>query len=712
MSQVCFASYSRVRNAGPFNEEGAAFTRRSIAVSTVALLALGSFILGCGQTASQAAVVAAGERAPRVDFTPAVETLGRCSDRDPNRRAFFGDLHVHTSLSLDANIQGNRITPAMAYRFARGERVGIQPHDADGVPTRWAQLERPLDFAAVSDHAEFLGVVDVCADDESTGYNRMECRAYRDDPDEAFIWINAYLAQHPRRLDYPQLCGDDATACLAGEARLWVQIQNAAEAYYDRGEDCEFTTFVGYEWTGSPALSFRRVANMHRNVIFRNNIVPALPSGYLRSRTPQELFRSLDEECVSAESGCDVMVIPHNANLSNGTMFLPWIRSPWLLRKDFTPEQARERAFFEPLQEIFQHKGASECVPFGTTGDEACAFESVPYRGLAHAKMDRRETPDERDSLRYGLARGLEMTREIGVNAFEFGFIGSTDTHLGLPGAVEEFAFLGGGGAGESGAEGLPDRIFFSGGGLAGVWAEENSREGIYQAMRRREVYGTSGTRMRVRTFMGDDVPSDFCERTDRLEQGYEHGVPMGARLSSSASGPRLAILAHADLGTEAHPGAKLQQIEVIRGQLQPDGSVSISVIPVAGDPDAGAGRDPYEGCEPSDAGEVELCAVWEDPSYDASAPAFYYVRVFETPTCRWSTLQCLEEAPDCESPSSARDRACCAPSAGLHPRRCAAVDCALVEDEECCSEFRVEPMLRERAWSSPIFTGPISEEP
>ncbi len=668
------------------------------------VVALSIMAAACGVSPTERGLEHALELDVRADAPPRHETVGRCRERDPNRRAFFGDLHVHTSLSLDAHLQGNRMSPDDAYRFARGERVGVQPHDEAGRALRSAQLERPLDFAAVTDHAEFLGVVDVCEDPDSEAYESRGCRMFREDPDYAFIAMNAHLVSADRGLRYPRLCGDDAERCLEGEVTSWVDIQNAAERHYDRTEDCAFTTFVAYEWSASPALSLRNVANLHRNVIFRSNVVPRVAAGYLLARNASELFDYLEQYCIEDGSGCDALAIPHNANLSSQMMFEPWTSR---VSARFTARHAARRRRHEPVHEIIQHKGASECVPWGPAEDEACGFEMLPYTNLAAAKRDRRTRAQEQSMMRYGLGRGLALASSLGANPFEVGFIGSTDTHLGLPGAVEEDAFLGGGGAGESGAAGLPDRIYFGGGGLAGVWAEENSRGALFDAIRRREVFGTSGTRIRVRTFMGDDVPDDFCGRRDRIEAGIAGGVPMGARLPSDARAPRLAVVAQADLGTPAHPGARLQRIELVRGVLREGGSVEVTVSTIAGDPTAGEGRDPFEGCAPPDVGDAELCAVIPVPDFDPEARAYYYVRVLEVPTCRWSTRQCLAEPLDCTTPDSPLERACCRPSAGLHPRRCATVDCASDPSDACCEGHRVEPMIRERAWSSPVYTGP-----
>ncbi|MEO0321693.1 MAG: DUF3604 domain-containing protein [Myxococcota bacterium] len=636
---------------------------------------------------------------PPSESFPAPE---RCAERHPERVALFGDLHVHTALSLDAHLQGTRLAPDDAYRFARGEPVAVR-----GAPGGQAQLERPLDFAAITDHAEFLGVVEACVDPATEAFRTAGCRLFRRAHRSAFVMLNARLTASRGALRYPELCGPRAHDCVSGEATAWRRVRDAAERHLDRSGDCAFTTFIAYEWSASPLVGLRRAANLHRNVIFRDHHVPDLPASYLRTGTLEGLFEALEVECLGAGFGCDALSIPHNANLSAGTMFRAWGET---LGDRWSARHARRRSRFEPLMELIQHKGASECVPGTALGDERCGFELVPYRDLAQAKRDQQESPDPAGTLRHGLTRGLALGALFGVNPFEVGVIGSTDTHLGLPGAVDEHAFLGGGGAGESGSgtgsAALPDRAFFSGGGLAGVWAEENARDAIFDALRRRETFATSGTRLRVRTFLGDAVPEDFCAREDRVAQGYATGVPMGARLPQRARAPRLGVIAEADPGTDAHPGAPLARLEVVRGRLGEGGHVTVDVVPLVEDEQVGG--DPLEaGCAVPE-GPRTLCATWSDPDFDADRPAFYYVRVLEAPTCRWTTRACLGELPlDCVLPASDLERACCAPAVGLHPPECTTVDCARRPNDPCCEEARVEAMIQERAWSSPIYTGP-----
>ncbi|MCA9534394.1 MAG: DUF3604 domain-containing protein, partial [Myxococcales bacterium] len=638
-----------------------------------------------------------------------VETLGRCAHFDPERQVFFGDLHVHTQLSLDANMQGTRLTPTDAYRFARGEAVGIGPYDGDRA-TRIAQLRRPLDFAAVTDHAEFLGVVGACSDRSGPAYDRRGCRAFRNRERSAFIMLHSFLTGSGSLVRDPFLCGWGAATCMQYQASVWVDLQDATESAYDKSSDCGFTTLHAYEWSATPSVSIRVAANLHRNVIFRNNIVPALPADYVRASSVEALWRRLERECLRTGEGCDVLAIPHNSNLSAGIMFAPWENGA----QRFSVEHARRRGYMEPLVEIYQHKGASECVPGGLTGDEDCGFEVLPYGDLASAARDRPSNIRPESFVRYALATGLQVRRELGENPFPLGFIASTDTHLGLAGAVDEDAFLGGGGAGE-GADAqsedaaFPDVIYFGGGGLAAVWAEENSREGIFGALRRRETYATSGPRMAVRVFAGWELGDAWCERPDRVSHAYATGVSMGGELGPAPAGVRAPTLAISALRDPQ--GARLQRVQVIKGTLAPDGTPRVEVFDVYGSRDTGRDLD-MSTCEPSDAGDDELCATFTDPSFDPDEPAYYYVRVMEVPTCRWTTQICVREHYDCAG-TRPIDVACCAPEVGLHPESCVDVRCTPGNAaHRCCDPRTVQPAIQERAWSSPIWYFPPGGTP
>ncbi len=546
-----------------------------------------------------------------------------CADYDEMRRPFFGDLHVHTALSFDAATQDTRNRPRDAYRFAVGERVGLQPYDARGKALRSAQIDRPLDFAAVTDHSEFLGEVQICLTPDMEGYDSLVCTVYRKWPRLGFILFGGDIAgvDSPRRF---QFCGPDARSCLDAARGPWREIQAAAEAAYDRSAACRFTSFVGYEWTGAPDTR-----NLHRNVIFRNANVPELPVSFVEAPYPSELWDKLDVACGERVSGCEFLAIPHNPNLSGGLMFLDHERN----RPPFDKRYAERRAANEPILEITQHKGESECQTGIGTTDELCGFEKLPYDRFG-GQFDPRQVrqPTRTNFVRSGLSDGLALEERLGVNPFRFGLIGSTDTHLGIPGAVAEDRHQGHGGAGivrpDGKTIGLPDNIEFNPGGLAVVWAEENSRDALFAAMRRRETYATSGPRMTVRFFGGWGFDEDLCDGP-LVRQGYADGVPMGGILprSSTSLAPRFATLALQDAA-----GAPLERIQIVKGWQDGD-EIREKVYDIAGSP--GIGSVDTSTCKISGAGAAALCSTWTDPDFDPNSRAYYYARVIEVPTCR-----------------------------------------------------------------------------
>ncbi|MCB9681307.1 MAG: DUF3604 domain-containing protein [Alphaproteobacteria bacterium] len=605
------------------------------------------------------------------DTDRATEAFPRCAVSDPLRQPFFGDTHVHTSLSLDANLQGTRARPADAYAFAKGAPLGIQPFDAEGQPLRTLRLERPLDFVVVSDHAEYLGTVALCSDPASPAYDHSECRTFRDSPDLAFLSLNGLTSAAQGNAQWPQLCGDGGALCTEAGMDVWADVQAAAEAAYDRTDACTFTSFVGYEWSGGPSTR-----NLHRNVIFRNEAVPDLPVGYFDESFVDGLWDRLEDDCLG-QAPCDVVTIPHNANLSTGLMFV----SPDDVT--LTAEEAARRQRMEPLVEVFQHKGDGECWPGSPLADELCSFEKLPNNTLAGANLDLAGDPVPADFVRDVLGFGLRYQQATGVNPYRYGIVASSDSHLGAPGAVSEAGYPGHGGAGRGNRdalpEGLPDAATFNPGGLAVLWAEENSREALFRAMRRGEAYGTSGPRIVLRFFGGWDYPAAMCDDADFAGTGYDGGVPMGGDLpASSGAAPRFALSALADAGTTAHPGLPLQRIQIVKGWLDGD-AVKVRVVDVAGSADDGSTVDTAT-CAVDARGAGDLCGVWVDDDFDPTVPAFWYARAVEDPSCRWTTMQCAAAGITCPTDDDAW--------------------------KGCC-DSRVEPVIQERAWSSPIWYTP-----
>ncbi len=626
---------------------------RSRRIQGVALL-LGAALLGAAEAAS------------------GVRLRERCASRQPLRTPFFGDTHVHTAFSQDASTQGTRNTPRDAYAFARGEPLGIQPYAEGGRALRTLRLERPLDFAVVTDHAEQLGEVAICTTPGAPGHGSLVCRLYRAWPRLAFFVMNmrATYWEEPTRFDF---CGPDGVHCLEAARGPWQEIQAAAEAHYDRSSACSFTTFVGYEWTGATGSK-----NLHRNVVFSGDAVPELPASYFEASSPEALWDRLERDCIDGLPGCDAVVIPHNSNLSGGLMFESG---------DVGRAEAERRARLEPLVEVMQHKGDSECRLDPVGEDELCAFEKLPYDDFQGKYVPwLADEPGAGSFVRDGLARGLLAERRGGGNPFRFGLLASSDTHLAAPGYVDERQHPGHGGAGSPAdtelPEGLPDDLEFNPGGLAVLWAEENSRESLFAAMQRREAYGTSGTRLVVRFFGGWELDPALCEGGDLVATGYAEGVPMGGVLPAGTGGaPRFALRALRDPGGEATPGTPLQRLQIVKGWVEGDATRE-RVYDVAGDPENGADVD-LATCTPRGAGFDTLCRVWQDPDFDPSAPAFYYARVLENPTCRWSAHLCLRAGVDCEQPETV--------GAGFEP---------------CCAEEH-RRTIQERAWTSPIWYSP-----
>jgi hypothetical protein len=633
----------------------------------------------------------------------------RCLNFNAERNPYFGDLHVHTVYSLDANTQGTIITPHEAYRFALGERLGIQPYSPEGEPLRFTQLARPLDFAAVTDHAELFGEVEICTNRDATGYFSPECILYRNFPEQSFLIFNLVAVGLPELPQFPvppgipvvsdlpvigsdgriprlPFCGLGGQRCLEAAKTPWRDTQLAAEAFYDRSEDCRFTTFVGYEWTGAPLSN-----NLHRNVIFASEVVPEIPPAYQETPAPELLWAALDDRC-RAEDGCEWLSIPHNSNLSAGTMFETQDR----FGNDYTAEFAAMRQRNEPLAEIYQHKGQSECLNTMGAGmsDELCGFELIPYNNLTGNRFGGLNTgpPMEQDFLREAMKEGLRLEQTLGENPFKYGLIGSTDTHLGTPGLSSSVEYPGHGGAGLAARDevpaGLTDLIENSPGGLAVLWAEENTRESLFAAMRRREAYATSGTRPIVRFFGGWDLPASQCSSGNFAAQGYANGVPMGGDLPPppmDAGAPRFAVSALRDPGIAGEDAAPLQRIQIIKGWVDADGQKHEAVHEVAGNPDNGASVD-LNTCALQGAGASSLCAVWEDPDFDPEQSAFYYARVVENPSCRWSTRQCLAAAVDCSVPE------------------------AVPPDFADCCNADFPQTVQQRAWTSPVWYRPAAE--
>jgi len=605
----------------------------------------------------------------------AAEERPACADSETLRRPFFGDTHVHTTFSFDAWGQGTRTTPDQAYRFAKGERIGIQPFDEAGAPGAFVQLRRPLDFAVVTDHSDLLGETQICRTPGRPGHESLVCRVVRRFPALGYALVNGhvYSSESPHRFGF---CADGARHCLRAARGPWETTQTAAEAHYDRSATCGFTTFVGYEWTGMPGGQ-----NVHRNVIFANEVVQDMPTTYIETPTAEGLWQALERECLDTERGCDAIAIPHNSNVSNGLM---WTAT----RSDGSPldaETARRRARLETLAEVTQHKGDSECRAGGE--DELCGYETLAYPRMQDMEGTFGDAVLPAGIyVREALGEGLVLGQQIGVNPFRFGLVGSTDTHFGTPGMVDEDDYRGhaaGTVSARFGVPPYPDRSDFNPGGLAVLWAEENSRPALFAAMKRREAYGTSGPRIVARFFGGFGFPADLCADPALVARGYADGVPMGGELAAADAAGRAPVFvafAQRDPGDHGVPSTALQKLQVVKGWVA-DGVARERVYDVAGPPEGEPGVD-LRTCEPRGAGFDQLCAVWRDPDFDSEAPAFYYLRAVENPSCRWNSWVCLRAGVDCD--------------AGVVP-----------EGLSACCDAEVPRTIQERAWTSPIWYAP-----
>ncbi|MGI9322311.1 MAG: DUF3604 domain-containing protein [Pseudomonadales bacterium] len=669
----------------------------------IILLCLLVPVVGCSdsETRTEAAAENPALESRLVIYT---ENRVRCADFEPLRKPLFGDLHVHTSLSFDAAANRINTMPEHAYRYAMGKAIPFFPQGKDGKPTGTVQIDRPLDFLAVTDHSEFLGEQELCRNSILSEYSSDFCTAYRKDELQGTLMLTTVIWQkNPRRID--TLCQNDGKRCEDYAREPWQRVIKAAEDAYDRTEHCTFTTFVGYEYTGTPGHS-----NYHRNIIFRNSLVPELPVSYVEAPTDIMLWEQLDRQC-NTDNGCDYLTIPHNSNLSNGLLLTPYA--------NLEPTSANKRRYAqarldrEPLMEIFQHKGASECINglnsvLGAV-DELCDIEQVRIFGEISKGEDYRLKGAElvlqplmselvedcgddsgslgiygggcvsrNDFLRSALLTGLEQEQRIGLNPVKLGVVASTDNHTGIPGNVAEDNWHGAvGGELTTQQRLMPGRLPTGSrgnpGGLAGVWAVENSRDAIFEAMVRRETFGTSGPRITPRFFGGWNYAKDSCDLPNMIEQGYAKGVPMGGDmppLPASRRKPTFIAAANRDPIDTATP---LQKLQVIKGWIDDAGKAHTQVYTIAGSPNNNAGVDVTTGRR-FGAGHNGLCAVFEDTDFEPSQPAFYYLRAVENPSPRWSLLDCLS-LPEPERP-------------------------------EVCSD-PAKQVIQEMAWSSPIWYTP-----
>lgn len=595
----------------------------------------------------------------------------------------WGDTHLHTSYSFDAFLnQNDSVDPDTAYRWAKGQPV-VHPYTKTRV-----QIGQPLDFLVVSDHAEAMGVLRAIAKEEQAlGDLTLWGEIKR--------WLALYVIRDglengtgsevftdllPRKL--PDWNGDPvaqeaeiAERDMLGdlsetERSAWHDIVDAADRHNAAGE---FTALIGWEWSSVPSG-----VNLHRVVITPDAGDKAkqyAPFGSIGNQYPQQLWQWLDT--TSANTGSRFLAIPHNSNLSKGFMF----DTQTLDGKAFDKNYADTRMRWEPIVEVTQYKGDSETHPDLSPNDEFADFETFPFylqRDLVPYKAD------AGDYMRSALRRGLALAQQLETNPFAFGVIGSTDAHTGLS-AAEEDNFWG-----KMARDSIPANKWsdkksllgangwnMSASGMAAVWAEENTRDAIYKAMQNRETYATTGPRIRLRFFAGWQFSNESLTQDNIASIGYKLGVPMGGTLLASNKGQAPSLLIEAEKDPD---GANLDRVQVVKGWVNADGSTQEKVYNVAWSGTrelnangklaaVGNSVDLKSGRVDNSIGATRLQTVWQDPDFDASRAAFYYVRVLQIPTARHSLLDAQ------------------------------ALNSALPES--------IAPIIQERAYSSPVWYQP-----
>ncbi|MCX7302892.1 MAG: DUF3604 domain-containing protein [Hyphomicrobiales bacterium] len=575
-------------------------------------------------------------------------------------RPLFGDTHLHTSVSVDAGTL-NRIGQEDAFRFARGEEVlstgGLR-----------AKLGQPLDFLVISDHAEMYGLMpQLLSGDPEVLSTEAGRRWYGElsTGDNARIFATAMEIVGSLSGDEPPIKNEKAVRSA------WETYTALADRYNDPGV---FTAMIGFEWTSAGGY------NMHRNVLFRDDATVAnqtLPFSQYDSKNPEDLWSYMAE--FEARTGGDVLAIPHNGNLSNGRMFT-------VENFDGTPltaELAAKRIQYEPLIEITQIKGDGEAHPYLSPNDEFAGYEVWDRSNLNGTEV---KTPDmlQYEYAREALKNGLKLAASLGVNPYKFGFVGSTDSHTSLSTAGENNFF-----GKHSGVEPTehrwehvvieaPDPKFNVMGwqqaasGLAVVWATENTRESIFDAMKRKETYATTGSRMTVRFFGGFDFTADDAASRMPAAAGYEKGVPMGGDLPKAPEGKAPSFLVAAM--KDPYSG-NLDRIQIVKGWLGADGATQEKVYDVVWSdgrmpgadgklPPVGNTVNVEKAIWTNTIGDPELITVWTDPEFDPAQTAFYYARVLEIPTPRWTAYEAqrfgIKMSP--EVPMTTQERAYTSP--------------------------------------------------
>jgi hypothetical protein len=567
------------------------------------------------------------------------ETADRASDNNQVaseiasntlNNVYWGDTHLHTDLSMDAGAFGNRIGMDEAYRFARGEEVT----SSTGLK---AKLSRPLDFLVVADHSDGMGLFPAIVNQEDWIMKTPEGKRWRKLYEEG---KNSEMALD-LIFNFSQGNFSFKTNDPTIMTPVWESVVEAAEKYNDPGK---FTAFIGYEWT-----SLIKGNNLHRCVIYRDNgdkTIGHLPYTNEDSSDPEDLWKNM--AAYEKNTGGQVLAIPHNGNLSNGMMFA----ETRINGEPITESYAKERFKREPLYEATQIKGDGEAHPFLSPNDEFADFENWDKGNLDLSAAKTNEML-QHEYARSGLKLGLKFQKSLGINPYKYGMIGSTDSHTSLATADNDQFF-----GKASNVEPSKDRFEHPfvvaeidtiytyetlASGYAAIWAKSNTREDLFDAMARKETYATTGSRMKLRFFGGwDFTEADMNE--NYVQTGYDKGVPMGGDLATATSSAPTFMI-HVMMDPES---GSLDRMQVVKGWVNDDGSLGEKVYDVAwsGDREAGANdKVPSVGNSvnledatwSNDIGAAELSKVWTDTDFDASEESFYYVRVIEIPTPRWT---------------------------------------------------------------------------
>lgn len=721
-----------------------------------------------------------------LSFDASIRFVDYANGNDPRGAYLFAQGRAPISIPEPSGLQPRR-------RASCGDPA---TGPADGGPSRTPCIDEPLHWGAVTDHSEHFGVMGFCKGflgKDLPASLSMECQMINGLFYEPLRALNPALGKSLASNAFTQLtimndgaiskntnlpvCDNNPELCAKAELEVWGEIQKAAEEAYDRSSECRFTSFVGYENTSTPLLN-----NWHRNVIFRNdrvvmrpvnaidmavvpNTVPASepintlaavvpdeprvwpvpPKTPVNHPLPQPFWNKLEEDCTKGRNvtpgkarRCDFITIPHNSNLGGGVVQGGKTIFPPLFMDPYNVADAKRHLEMEPLVEIYQDKGASECrydprFLSGTqTIDEFCAFEILDGKTLGAASGvgsggsggpqppsswgDRAYVRNVwKDGLEYAAARTYE-----GINPFKMGVVAASDSHTGVMGwHPETDQWPGHLGIDDAYPMAEASTIQNGTGGPSVVWAEENTRDSIFEALKRKETYGTSGPRMKVRFFGGWDYPADACGR-DFVDVGYRGGVPMGGDLPARAARAGAPTFITAAIW-DGNIKTKLQQIQIVKGWVEKRGTdrepVYVKrerVYTVAGDP--GSPLNPQAAIDPltckarPELGRERLCTVWKDPDFDASQHAFYYVRVLEEPVCRYSTLWCRTwigvdplDTGKCNSQLAALQ-------SGSAADRAKADQGAMCCSNQTTDTF-LQPVIQERAWTSPIWYEPAAQD-